>query len=213
MGYLEKKRNAMLNAIASQPTPPIPSEYQQVEWIGSTGSQYLLINSAPLKADHIETEIACEFAWSDEYLVSGYTWNSGNNRFCMGGYYSQHFHFAFGGVGTNTPPTMATVYDNDFHTWTYENGVFEIVDKSDIVDVNARTYGDDRNRKIQIFKGYSRVLSGKIKYFIQKRNGEEIVNLVPCYRKSDQVIGMYDTVTQTFYTNQGSGTFTKGQDV
>ena len=52
-----------------------------------------------------------------------------------------------------------------------------------------------------------------IKSFIQKRNGEEIVSLVPCYRKSDNVIGAYDTVTDTFYTNAGTGTFTKGNDV
>lgn len=212
MNYLEKKKKAMLNYVSGI-TPPIPSAYQQVEWIGGTGTQYLLINSAPLKADHIETEIACEFVWNDEYLISGYGWSTNNNRFGIGGKYSGQFHYAFGGTATNVPPQMATVYDNDFHTWTYENGVFEIVDKSDIIDVSGRTYGDDNRRKIQIFKGYARVLSGKIKYFIQKRNGEEIVNLIPCYRKSDNEIGMYDTVTQTFYTNAGSGTFTKGQDV
>ena len=203
---------AMLNYVSGI-TPPIPSAYQQVEWIGSTGSQYLLINSAPLKADYIETEIACEFTNNDEYLISGYQWSTNNNRFGIGGHYSTQFHYAFGGTATNRPPYMATTYDNDFHTWTYENGVFEIVDKSDIIDVSARAYGDDSNRQIRIFRGYNATLSGKIKSFIQKRNGEEIVNLVPCYRKSDNVIGMYDTVTQTFYTNSGSGTFTKGQDV
>lgn len=212
MNYLEKKKKAMLNYVSGI-TPPIPSEYQQVEWIGGTGTQYLLINSAPLKADYIETEIACEFVTNDEYLISGYAWNTNNNRFCIGGKYSGKFHYAFGQYGTNQPPRMATVYDNVFHTWTYDNGVFEIVDKSDIIDVSYRTYGDDTSRKIQIFKGYSATFSGKIKYYIQKRNGEEIVHLIPCYRKSDNEIGMYDTVTQTFYTNQGSGTFTKGNDV
>lgn len=42
---------------------------------------------------------------------------------------------------------------------------------------------------------------------------ESIMSLVPCYRKSDNEIGMYDTVSQTFYTNQGTGTFLKGNDV
>lgn len=41
----------------------------------------------------------------------------------------------------------------------------------------------------------------------------KILDLIPCYRKSDNEIGMYDTVSQTFYTNQGTGTFTKGDDV
>lgn len=39
------------------------------------------------------------------------------------------------------------------------------------------------------------------------------VELVPCYRKADGVIGMYDLVTETFYTSTTSGTFIKGADV
>ena len=30
-----------------------------------------------------------------------------------------------------------------------------------------------------------------------------------CYRKNDNVIGLYDKVNWVFYTNEGSGTFTK----
>ena len=39
-----------------------------------------------------------------------------------------------------------------------------------------------------------------------------ICDLVPCYRRSDGVIGMYDLVRKMFLTNVGSGTFTKGLD-
>lgn len=38
-------------------------------------------------------------------------------------------------------------------------------------------------------------------------------DFVPCYRKADNVIGLYDLVTDTFYTNSGAGSFTKGPDV
>lgn len=38
-------------------------------------------------------------------------------------------------------------------------------------------------------------------------------DLVPCYRKSDNEIGMYDLVSKTFFTNAGTGTFLKGNDV
>ena len=40
-----------------------------------------------------------------------------------------------------------------------------------------------------------------------------IRDMIPCYRKADQVIGMYDLVNDVFYTNSGSGTFYKGPDV
>lgn len=49
---------------------------------------------------------------------------------------------------------------------------------------------------------------GKFQYF--DKNNELICDLVPCYRKSDGVCGMYDLSRKTFLTNVGSGTFTKG---
>ena len=38
-------------------------------------------------------------------------------------------------------------------------------------------------------------------------------DFVPCYRKSDGVIGLYDRVEGKFYTNKGTGTFLKGNDI
>ena len=38
-------------------------------------------------------------------------------------------------------------------------------------------------------------------------------NFIPCYRKSDNVIGLYDLVNNVFYLNQGTGTFIKGEDI
>ena len=40
-----------------------------------------------------------------------------------------------------------------------------------------------------------------------------IRHFIPCYRKSDNVIGLYDTIEDKFYINQGTGTFGKGADV
>lgn len=36
--------------------------------------------------------------------------------------------------------------------------------------------------------------------------------MIPCYRKSDGVIGMYDLVFGVFYQNSGTGEFLKGAD-
>jgi hypothetical protein len=44
-------------------------------------------------------------------------------------------------------------------------------------------------------------------------NSKIVQDFIPCYRKSDNVIGMYDTVNNQFYTNQGTGTFLKGKDI
>ena len=44
-------------------------------------------------------------------------------------------------------------------------------------------------------------------------NGTLIRDFVPCYRKADNAIGLYDTVNDVFYTNAGTGTFLKGDDM
>jgi hypothetical protein len=51
-------------------------------------------------------------------------------------------------------------------------------------------------------------------YYVKIYEGNtQIRDLVPCYRKADTVIWMYDLINGVFYTNAGSGAFTKGSDV
>ena len=44
-------------------------------------------------------------------------------------------------------------------------------------------------------------------------NGNTLLrNLFPCYRKSDNAIGFYDVVDDSFYINTSTGTFNRGED-
>ena len=56
--------------------------------------------------------------------------------------------------------------------------------------------------------GTKRVYSCKI-----KQDNSWVRYFVPAKRKSDNVLGMYDIINGTFYTNAGSGTFTGGPAV
>jgi hypothetical protein len=38
-------------------------------------------------------------------------------------------------------------------------------------------------------------------------------NYVPCYRKDTKEVGLYDIITNKWFSNKGSGTFSKGQDI
>jgi hypothetical protein len=49
----------------------------------------------------------------------------------------------------------------------------------------------------------------KIHYVKVEDWNTEILELIPCYRKSDNVIWFRDIVNKVFYTNRGSGSFTK----
>lgn len=51
-------------------------------------------------------------------------------------------------------------------------------------------------------------------YGVRITQGSEIVReYIPCFRKSDGEIGLYEMFTGTFVTSANSGTFTKGDDV
>ena len=53
----------------------------------------------------------------------------------------------------------------------------------------------------------------KIYEFKISEAGVDVVHLIPCYRKDDNVIGMYDVINDRFYQNEGSREFLKGEDV
>ena len=54
---------------------------------------------------------------------------------------------------------------------------------------------------------------GRIYSFNIIRGTELIFDFVPCYRKLDGEIGMYDLIGDKFYSNNGTGTFKKGNDI
>lgn len=55
--------------------------------------------------------------------------------------------------------------------------------------------------------------SSRIYNFNIVQDDVEVINLIPARRNSDNVLGMYDTVTGNFLTNSGTGTFTAGADI
>lgn len=53
-----------------------------------------------------------------------------------------------------------------------------------------------------------------IRYFKYWDKDDNLLrDMMPCYRKSNNVIGMFDLVSQTFFTNAGTGVFTVGEDI
>ena len=73
--------------------------------------------------------------------------------------------------------------------------------------VNISLFGDYRGGSIQRAK-YTRMY-----YWKMIENGIVMRHMIPCYRKYDSVIGMFDLIGRRFYTNAGSGTFTKGANI
>ena len=192
----------------------LPSAYQEVEYIECTGAQYIKTNYIPQEFDSIK----CIFSMSEFYQSNSINWtlfSAGigtyqlivlltKNTWVDGAYYK---YFASGDASKFTfRPNIDTKYEMDINS----NGMISCnghtVRSNYQNAVNTPLYLMMRANNTSPFKG-------KIYNFSIINHGISMINLVPCYRKSDGEIGMYDTVSKTFFTNAGTGTFLKGADV
>ena len=194
----------------------LPEEYQQVEYIESTGTQYILTDFVPTGDLKVEGKIYTEkqntemaIVGTVEYASVEIGYSSTNNRFFMysndsigltpqNSIYNTILEFTAKLSATN--PTKELILHN------IDGGV---------ITTGATLNDNYTNLKLQIFcvreqkyKFIGRLY--KLKFY---DNGVLMCNFVPCYRRSDNVIGMYDIVNDVFYTNAGTGEFIKGDNV
>lgn len=191
----------------------LPREYQQVEYLESTGTQYIDLPFGFDRTDEIESRFSISTSHTnDKYMVSPVEWNTQSNRFSLGVHIGR-YTAGFGGFNTGRTALIPnTPNDGNLHDWVYRDDMFRITDIDLSLDVSEIGFGAT-TANLRLFYGYNNNTNGKIvSYWHKKLDGTEI-NLIPCYRKADQKPGMYDLVSGEFYTNAGSGEFVVGEDV
>ena len=189
----------------------IPSEYQRVEYIESTGTQYINTNfysnkcRAVYKVEFIESGGHVSAIWASNYDLV-YMPSGNPLGFNISGY---------NGIGLNYNTSTNTPYEIDA---TIYSGKQQISVDNEKIYENTLSFSQT-DRKYYIFCGnennsttwaYSKIKLYYIKYY-DDENLER--NMIPCYRKSDGVIGLYDLVYNKFYPNNGTGVFLKGEDI
>lgn len=188
----------------------LPSEYQQVAYIESDGKSWIDTGVIGKTGLHIVTEMGYVTPTNVTALFG-----SRDPRFYVTLYPSANFDFAYNSDNSiSISPENRKIYNIDFDTSTRParfgiDGIY-YVQSNNQVDTNRNVYIFCFNRN-----GFASAFSKSIfkSMTIADENGELLRNFVPCYRKSDGEIGMYDLVNGVFYTNSGSGTFIKGEDV
>ena len=93
---------------------------------------------------------------------------------------------------------------------TSGNSVTDTFKQGMVMSVNHMLFAHMYNGSLRYDTGTARKI-GRFSYW--DKNGVLICDLYPCYRKSDGIIGMYDVARNHFFTNVGTGSFTKGADV
>lgn len=197
----------------------IPSAYQEVEFIASSGTQHIDTGFIP----NNNTRIACEIMWTEfnnSYWGGFGAATSSTSRayecYVFSSYVNWNFYSNTYGAddGLGYRATVNTRYLIDAN-----KNVFKISDTNGtVLKTITATNGTFTAPYTMYLFGSHRSSSGhgKCRFYGHTfiyDNGTLVREFVPCYRKSDNVIGMWDKVNKQFYTNGGSGTFTKGGDV
>lgn len=200
--------------------PRIPSEYQEVEYIESSGTQYINTGINASKDIGFAMNVRVKAYGSELGVLATtkstptpaihYVLQAHNNALRLylstaSGQIPNVFYYQ---TDTTTFHDVQYNVDNDFKSY-YDGelkGTSSATDTPDIpypLVIFARSY----NGAVRNFS------SCILKYLKLYNSGVLVRDFVPCYRKSDDEIGMYDKVSKIFFTNQGTGTFTKGADV
>lgn len=189
----------------------LPSAYQEVEWVEGNGTQYIKTGFTTTLTMKIEVDATCV---NSSCVIGTMPINgSTNSNFTIGKYNSTVAYLCWngreiGGVDWYNRSTM-TAYQDETKVYRIYNGT---TNSANIVNSTISTQSElwmfKRNNPNGGDGSGARIYSCKI-----YDNNILVRDFVPCYRKSDDEIGMYDIVNNVFYTNQGTGTFSKGNDV
>lgn len=200
--------------------PRLPTEYQEVEYIQSTGTQW--IDTWLFASTNMQTETKIEVTTTEQdkpVFWCFWPWSYVPHKYYHLTPYNYKWYYWLNNWEWNAwtySPTVWTqytlVYNDSWHNLLV-NGT-SVWSVSGTVGFSWSTLTISR-RWASGSTSTDHYWQFKYFYFKMYDNSTNayVRDFVPCYRKSDWVIGMYDLVTSTFYTNSWTGTFTKWNDV
>jgi hypothetical protein len=189
----------------------LPAGYIPLEYIESTGTQYI---KTSLTTNDGDISVQAVYEPASFSVSEGYAVIFGVNSNFQAGYDSTG-HANIGNATStgvffalNTKATINAVLSTSSSRGTYFVNGANTGLKRQLVASNAVWLFAAKDSSSPRY--YAR---GKMYKFVATRNNTIIMNLVPAKRTSDSVIGLYDLVNDVFYTNSGTGTFTAGPEI
>lgn len=190
----------------------LPEEYEEVEYLESTGTQYIKTNIVPTENDVI--------SFDGDFLKEGNNVPFGARE--SGDYATNGYKQVYFNINTSSgQDPRPFVYITNANIKEYPN--YEIYDKRPTIrqrftfTISLASHGftqEERKYPYYLFAlndvGNTTVITSfKIRLFAIK----DRINLIPAVRKSDSKPGMYDLISGEFFTNQGEGEFITGPEV
>lgn len=195
----------------------LPTEYQEVEYIESSGTQYIDTGVIPTVATGVKVRGHLTSIQDGDNIILGASDQTG---FANGKPYSidpwhDKVEFPFGGfVGDYTDTLTITQIKNKQYEYTLnymDSGKASV----DTLQMTLPTRTSMTSNALYLFCLNGNGTAGYYSHFaleyLQITQGESVIHdYVPCYRKADNAAGLYDIATGTFLTNAGSGVFAVG---
>ena len=222
MRNMTRRRALMINSSQSQSN--VPREYREVKWLRGTGTQYCRTSYAPhvIQGDYRNSSIrgsltvlnrnASKLAILADDMYGGTV--NGHTRLGIK-INNQTFSFDYGFQPDNKEKSYSlSDYGTENIELAYElnrvNTNYSMVLNEttftayagNMASFNAYLIGAYYTGLEQITVLNQDVLIKKLSIY----EGDNLISeIIPCYRKSDNKAGFYETGTELFLTNQGSG--------
>ena len=188
---------------------PVPSPYTYLEYLESSGTQYINVSSI-LNPHPTDFKIVADFKFNSTSGTVKFTGIAWSSYWIQLGCNNGDFLMQSGGSGTEK--TFGTA-DTNRHTWTVDhlNHIFTL-------DSTSQSYTGsfpDVSRDLYIFArdnygSASQYASGRLYSYKIYFNDVLSYDFEPARRVSDSELGLYDAANDVFYTNQGTGSFVAG---
>ena len=192
------------------PDVSVPAGYTQLEYIESSGTQYINTNIKPTGSMDFEVTAYVQSSAAQGTLFSG-----GDN------YNSKYLGVSIDQTHSGESDIR---YDSQRYKFTLSSEKFTISKVSNKLLLNNVEFAAcsvvtfASNYPIRLFS-YNRggsigeKIAAKLYGLKLSDNGSDVANFIPAKRNSDGVVGLYDLVSKSFFTNAGTDTFIAGKEI
>ena len=182
----------------------LPSGYKKLEYIQSTGTQYIdtLVNIEANKP--ITLRVVCDCSFNNAGVGNGVGTTISGNIFYFGTYNGSYCY----GLGTVDGVTsVAADTERRIHDLDAVGKKLTISGKLSLTGLSFATPTASRTFWLPQWGQGIKLYSCQI-----YDNGTLVRDFVPC-QTTDGTIGLWDNVNSVFYGNAGTGTFTAGPEI
>lgn len=194
----------------------LPSGYTQVDYIESDGNQYI---NTGVNAD---SNLSVKMNFSSNYHIQQRHMGAIKND---NGVYTRH-HITINGSSavnylisysgqTNSAQNLLSTIDDNKHYLNLDIYNKKVsVDEETPIDLTLQPFDTELNYWLfaRNSNNSTNMSFAIMKIYDCKMYYSDVLvrDFIPCYRNSDNEVGLYDLVNNVFYTNQGTGSFTYG---